>query len=320
MASLNVGEYLVVALTPGKHVLARCVLANKEKKKYQAVLERDSVEGTETPFDFKLSEVVAFLGRSPKPGNVYGVNVEPLRERISHSFWGEIRIFADLDDDQNKAVRSSLKAVKDKLEKMHLPKLELVTEIREQKGNMRGYYKYKPKAEKDVLCAKVDEGISEMDYVLGHEYAHGLWFRHLTPKMRMNWVRMYHDAVTLTDVTAKELKDILKEIVDEGDLRSFWKGCDDETGLVLRSVFRHIKQVHSIDRKHFELALMVGDDVSVYWPSQLELSDKKVLLTDYAKKSPEELFAETFALSFSGKKLPSLLADRLDRTLRTLVK
>lgn len=315
-----VGEYIIIALTPIKRVLARCTMANKEKKKYQAVLDKDSIEGKETPFDFKLSEVVAFLGRAPSPGSVYGVNVEPLRERIDHSFWGEIRIFAELDDGQKKALRVALKSVKDKLDKIRAPQLPLITEIRAQKGKMLGYYKHHPKGETDTLCAKVDEGISDMEYVVSHEYAHGIWFRHMTPKQRMSWVRLYHDAVTLSDVTSKELKDILEDIKSNGDLHAYWRECDEETINILRAVFRHIKQVHAIDRKHFELALMLGDDVSVYWPKSVELSEKKVLLTPYATKSPEELFAEAFALSFAGKKLPSLLAERLDKTLRALVK
>ncbi len=80
------------------------------------------------------------------------------------------------------------------------------------------------------------------------------------------------------------------------------------------------KDLHAIDRKHFELALMLGDDVSVYWPKTVELSEKKVIISDYAKRSPEELFAEAFALNFVGKKLPQKLHDLLDKHMRTLVK
>ena len=315
-----VGEYIIVALTPAKNVLARVVKADKEKKKYQAVLEKDSIEGDNAPFDFKPAEIIASLGRAPKTGSAYGVSIEPLRERIDHSFWGEIRIFADLNDAQRKALRISLKDTKEKLQKKHLPQLPLITEIRAQKGKMLGYYKHKPKAEFDVLCAKIDDSISEMDYIIGHEYAHGIWFRHMTPKQRMSWVRMYHDAIVLNDVSAKDLKAILEDLKQNGDLRSYWQECDEETQNILKAVFRHIKQVHAIDRKHFELALMVGDDISIYWPKTVELSEKKTLLTSYAEKSPEELFAEAFALQFSGKKLPGHIHDLLDRHLRTLVK
>ena len=315
-----VGEYIVVALTPAKNVLARVVKVDKDKKKYQAVLEKDAIDGQAAPFDFNPKEIVASLGRAPKPGSVYGVSVEPLRERIDHSFWGEIRIFAELDGHQRKNLRISLKQVKEKLQKLRMPQLPLITEIRAQKGSMLGYYKHKPKSEFDILCAKVDDTVSEMDYIVSHEYAHGIWFRHMTPKQRMSWVRMYHDALTLNDVAPKELKSILEDLKQNGDLRSYWQECDEETQNILKAVFRHIKQVHAIDRKHFELALMVGDDISVYWPKSVELSEKNILLTEYARKSPEELFAEAFALQFSGKKLPSKIHDLLDKHMRTLVK
>lgn len=315
-----VGDYIILAVTPVKRVLARCIKADKEKKKYQAVLDKDVLEGKEVPFDFNPKEVVASLGRSPSSGSVYGVTVEPLRERIDHSFWGEIRIFADLDDSQKKALRIALKNTKEKLQKIRAPQLPLITEIRVQKGKMLGCYKYHAKGDTDTLVARVDEGVTEMDYILGHEYAHGIWYRHMTPKQRMSWVRMYHDAITLSDVSSKELKEVLDSLVENGDLRSFAKECDEETLLILKAVFRHISQVHSITRQHFELALMLGDDVSVYWPKRVELSEKKVLLTEYARKSPEELFAEAFALNFVGKKLPPKLHDLLDKHMRTLVK
>lgn len=317
---MQVGEYIIVALTPVKNVLARIVKVDKEKKKYQAVLEKDSIDGSEAPFDFNPKEIVATLGRAPKPGSVYGVSVEPLRERIDHSFWGEIRIFAELDDTQRKNLRAALKDVKERLQKIRMPQLPLITEIRAQKGKMLGYYKHKPKAEFDVLCAKIDDTVSEMDYIVAHEYAHGIWYRHMMPKQRMSWVRMYHDAITLNDVSPKELKNILEDLKQNGDLYSYYKECDEEAQQVLKAVFRHIKQVHSIDRKHFELALTVGDDISVYWPKSVELSEKTILLTEYARKSPEELFAEAFALRFVGKKLPQKINDLLDKHLRTLVK
>jgi hypothetical protein len=41
-----VGEYIVVALTPAKNVLARVVKVDKDKKKYQAVLEKDAIDGS----------------------------------------------------------------------------------------------------------------------------------------------------------------------------------------------------------------------------------------------------------------------------------
>lgn len=39
-----------------------------------------------------------------------------------------------------------------------------------------------------------------------------------------------------------------------------------------------------------------------------------------ARLSPEELFAETFAHWFVGRKLPKALQDGLDKTLSNLVK
>lgn len=312
---ISQGDYLIIPITMGKNALVKATISSKDSKTCKGVLE-NADEEKKVAFDFKVKEVVANLGKSPKCGNVYGVNVEPLRERIDHPFWGEIQIYTELDEHQRKALRTGMKEVVEQLKKLNVPKLPLITQIKEAKGKMRGYYKHKPRADKDVLCAKVDEDLNELDYIFGHEYAHGLWARCMSPKAQMAWIKLYHDALTLKDVTAKELKEILEDLKSNGDVSSYMKECDEETLLILRAVFRYIKQVHSIEPRHFKLALMLGEDIDQYWPKAVELSEKKVLISEYAKKNPEELFAESFAMHFCGKKLPQRVADLLDKSRR----
>lgn len=317
---LVVNDYAIVQVATSKRALVRCVSVADGGKKFKGVLQEKKSNGEDTPpVIFSKSEIVANLGRSPKVGSVYGVSIEPLRQTAAHPFFGDVHIYKDMDDVQRNKVRGAMSAVAKGLTKLRLPELSLTTEVRTPHGKMVGFYKYRPKADSDVLCFKPDDDVSNMDYVISHEYAHGLWFRCLTPKMQAAWVRLYHDAITLSDVKKDELAQLLDDVKTYGDLGGFMRENPD-TVPTIRAIFRHIKQVHSIDRKHFELALVVGDEVDLYWPSKIELSEKQVLLTEYARKSPEELFAEAFALRFSGKKLPKKVDDLLSKCLTRLVK
>jgi len=316
--SFNVGDFLIVQMDAAHRTLVKTTQMSRTGSKVRGVLASDLEKGNPTVFDFNASEVVAVLGKAPAPGSVYGVKVEPLHQRIDSKYWGEVRIYLPLADDHRKIVTRTLKEMQERITKARLPPPAVDTEIRQATGKMRGYYKHRPSEEFDILCIKLDEVLSDLDYVIAHEYAHGIWFRHMTPRQKMAWVRMYHSALTLSSVTNKELKSILAAIIDSGDVSSFSKSCDEEDLVVLRAVFRHMKQVHSIDKKHFDMAVMLSEPVEEYWPTAVELSEKQVLLTDYAKKSPEELFAEAFSLSFVGNKLPGKVADLLDKTLRSL--
>jgi hypothetical protein len=313
----SVGDYVLLQVQRGKQDLVRIIKASDGSCKGTLIKE-----GEDNPaFEFKATEIVANLGHSPRVGDVYGVKIEPLRERLGESsFWGEIRLYVDLDDRQKKRLKKGMQAARDVLERRKLPVVAIDTEIRNPHGKYAGYYKHKPKAEADILCFRPDEEFSNLEYVICHEYGHGIWFRHMTPKQRMSWINMFHDAVILSKVNKKDLANILDGLKTNGDLSSYMKECDEETLRIMRAIVRHIKQVHDLDRKHFELALITGEDVDVYWPSVIEVSEKNVLVSTYAQKSPEELFAESFGLFCSGKKLPKKVGELLDRTLRSLVK
>jgi hypothetical protein len=319
MPSHKVGEYLIVNLTPTKRGLVKCIHASD--KRYKGVLEEERTDGkTSPPLEFNGSEVVANLGHAPKVGSVYGISIEPLHQTQDSSFWGQIRIYQSMDEKRLKNLKRGMQKARDVITDRKLPKVPFDTEVRNPHGKMAGYYKYRSKAEFDVLCIKPDETLPESDlgYVIFHEYGHGIWFRHMTPKQRMEWIHLYHDSVALSKVDRKELKALLTDLKTNGDLDSFIRECDDVGQRTMRAVIRHIKQVHSVEKKHFALALLLGNDIDVYWPSAVELGEKNVLLTEYAKKSPEELFAEAFGLTLAGKKLPSRVRDLLDKTLRSL--
>lgn len=314
---ISAGDYLILKLVQGKKVLAKSTVVSKDGSKFKALLEQDISSGAEaTPFEASCKEVVANLGNSPTSGKVYGVNVEPLRESLTSAFWGDIKIYHAVDDTTRRELKKSLKEAEALLTKLRVPEIPVTVHVKTQNSKVLGYYKYQPKAEEDILCVKIDESIDDMNYKFAHEYAHGIWFRCFTPKMRMAWVRMYHASLEIQQVSEKELNELLEDIKTFGDVRGFAKENPD-TLPTLKVVFRHMKQTHNLDRSHFDMALVLGEEVDEFWPTAVELTDKQTILTTYATKSPEELWAEAFSLKAVGKKLPAKISDLVDKCMRT---
>ena len=315
--SVKVGDYVILNFVIGKKILGKCVAVSKDGTRGKVKLE--NVDDSEPAAEFKTSEVVANLGNSPNAGSVYGIKVEPVRDTLEHPFWGTIYLHHPLDEAELKQFKKALHTVSQKFKSMHLPNNAIETRVKTQSGKMLGYYKYRPKAECDVLAVMLDPDMSDLDYRLSHEYGHSLWFRNFTPKMQMAWINLYHEAVQVSSYSDSDLASLLSDIKTSGDVRGFAKENPDEAP-VLKSIFRHIAQTHAMSRSHFEMALALGEDIDRYWPSSIELGEKQTILTEYAKRSPEELWAEAFSLSFVGKKLPSKISALLDKCLRTLVK
>lgn len=315
---LDLGDYVIVQLNDKQKALARVVTCGD--KKVQIRLEKDNDDAP--PIDIKPKEVVANLGAVPKNGTMYGIKVEPLIKVIDagkSQFWGEIRIYRQFDDGEMKTLKKNMDGFVDKIKERNLPKLKIETEIRNLNGAMLGCYKHRPKGECDILEIRPTPD-TDFNYIAGHEYAHGLWFRNLTPKARINWVKAYHENIVLRKSTEEELNSILEGVHTEGDIGAYARSCDEETLTVLKACIRHIKQVHGIDRKHLDTMLMLGDSIEEYWPEAVELGDKQTVISKYATKSPEELFAEAFAFKFIGRKLPSKLDTFMQKTLATLIK
>lgn len=315
---LNQGDYLIISIGDKPH-LAKCV--HTEDKSYKAILEKDKLSGGDlVPVDFKARDVLTNLGKSPKPGKVYGVSVEPLHKQITSKFWGEVRLYLSLNDEQQEALKHELSVAAKRFRELNLNVLKLEVEIRQRVGKRAGFYKLRPKSETDIFCVKPEPNMEGIQYVIAHEYGHGIWGRCLGNKMKFRWIEAYHNLVTLNEVSQKRLARILEDIQGAGSVADYLKDCEDKDTLVVKSCLKHIKNIHGLDKRHLETALRAGEKLDNYWPTFIELSEKEQLLTEYAKSDPEEFFAEAFALWFTGKKLPKSVESLRDLTMRKLNK
>jgi hypothetical protein len=275
------------------------------------------------PVTARTKEVIVNLGKSPPPGKVYGVKIEPLYQRVDTNTCGQILFFSDMKEKEVTATKNILIKTYKELKKQRLGGIPAQIEVRPPEGKYAGWYHFLPKAEEDVLCVKPDFAVqtpADMRYIIAHEYAHGIWFRMMRPDNIAKWIAMYDKHMALTSSEEDDLTDILNEVIDAGSVRDYMKDADEETLLIVKACLKHIRQVHGIDRKHLDSLMRNGHSIEDYWPTYVEFSEKNVIVSEYAQKSPEEFFAEAFSHNFIGKKIPKDVKDLLTRSLSQLQK
>ncbi len=323
--NINKGDFLVVEVAGKRHLMKVREQEGKEVTGLNQKMKR-SADGRyekKLPFTVRKSNIIVNLGKAPMPGTVYGVKIEPLYRRETTNTCGDILFFVDFDDKLVARTKKSLIKTYKKLKAKNLGGVPAEIEIRKAEGKYAGYYSFLPKAENDVLCIKPNFEMmtpSDLDYVIAHEYAHGIWFRMMRPDNIAKWIALYDKHMALTSVGEEDLQEVLNEVTDAGSVRAYMKECDEETLLIVKAALRHIRSVHGVDRKHLDMLLRHSHPIEEYWPEYVEFSEKNVMVSEYAQKSPEELFAEAFAFWFTGKNLPTEVRKLLDRSLSQLVK
>lgn len=318
------GDYLIVESAK------RCLMKVKEiAGKEISGLNQKMKRGADGQYEKRMTmtvrrrDVLLNLGQSPMPGKVYGVNIEPMYRKIETNTCGTVLFFVDFDDKKIEKTKKALVRTFKKLKKKRLGGLSVEIEIRKAEGKYAGYYHFLPKSGVDVLCIKPNFEMmsdSDLEYVIAHEYAHGIWYRMMRPDNIAKWIALYDKHMLPTRIEEDELKDVYAEMESSGSFREYQRSCDEDTKPVLKAVLKSIRATHGVDRKHLDLLIRHGHSIEEYWPTQVEFTDRGVIVSEYARKSPEEFFAEAFAFWFAGKNLPKEVSKLLVKSLAQLSK
>lgn len=316
---------------PGEFVLVKG-LGNTDRPKLvkcsdldgrdaHGVLDIPNKDDDSKSVSFDVRDIVANLGKYPRAGSVFGVKIEPLLKTVKDKRFGEIRIYQKLNEDQLDRLMFELKTFYSELKHKGHTGIPYQIEIRNPQGKYQGYYKYLPKSDYDILCAKPDANMEGLQYIFSHEHAHGIWGRRFNARQRNRWIKLYHQYVALSEASEDDLQQIMEEIQGVGNISEYLRDADDETRSIVKACLRYINQVHGLSKHHLDTALSIQESLEDYWPvTPLDFSQKEIAVTDYATKSPEELFAESYAFWYMKRPLPkkadSLLTDSLSKLTR----
>ena len=136
----------------------------------------------------------------------------------------------------------------------------------------------------------------------------------------LKWIYLHHLATTVKTVGKRELEQLLEDLKTAGSVNAFKKELETDDRKLLAAVFKHVKATHQLDHHHVQLLLSLEEEIDFLWPTQIEIGNADLVLTSYAEVSPEELFAESFALWMTGKKLPKQIQNAVDKTMSNLSK
>lgn len=307
-----------------------------DEKNVNGVLEKNRHLGLKT-ISVSHKEVVADLGLKPHPGKLYGVDTANLfRKTFDHDFWGQIHFYIAMDKDGVAKLRKALDNTASKLNKLGLSEYteNLYTEIRAKQGKWAGKYFHSGKekiANKIQYAPEWAQGsIPTLEYCIYHEFGHVLRYNGLTSKtVRAQWQTLYQTTVMPIVIPYKEVKSILEYLrteieSTELDLPQVLKNYVEENedneaaAIKIKAILRWLKQIHRTSIK--ELSVLWDTrkmkTLESLWPTgSVDTNKLSPLVTEYATVNVEELFAESFALYCTGKKLPIKVQELLEKSL-----
>lgn len=310
-------------------------------KTISGVLEQDRRKKP-TPIEISKKDVIVNLGPEPRSGKVYGIDVSNIyRKAFNHDWWGPIYFYVKPDAPTMKVLRTGLDRTAEVLEKKKLTDfVELFsTEIRAKQGKYAGMYHHNPKQGSTVWYApECSQGSqTTMNYVIFHEFGHAVRYNGLSAavKLRQKWLRLYQKSIKPIVVPAKALSSVHDQLIEQrqsDDGIGFTEAMrnvasvDEKHAKVVKVLNEWFKKIHHVGAKELGLAWQADDlsYINKLWPTApIDTSDLNPIISEYATRNVEELFAETFAFYMQKTKLPDEYVELMEESLswaRTAVK
>jgi len=326
---MRVDDLVVVKDDKSKHLVRVLKL-----KPLSGVLESSRADEPKY-VDFDEKQVLVNLGAKPMFGSVYGCKVEWMRSRHPHEAWGQITVMRDLSKVERKVIREALDNQLALRKRLRLPAPTYIkaVELRENSGKWAGKYAFRPR-DSDVMqlmpksFAEVSEsqGVVKpnkwLPYLIAHEDAHGLWYRYCTPKMHARWINLYHSTVMLSRAEPDAVRNLGKAFFkSRASKQEFASDLTEEDGALFDSCIGWITNYHSLSQRNLDVLFADNpSNIKQLWPREAIFeTDHEIPLGEYASVSPEECFAEAFALKYAGgMKLPKAFDNLMEKTIEAL--
>jgi hypothetical protein len=138
------------------------------------------------------------------------------------------------------------------------------------------------------------------------------------------WIKLYEQYVQTQIAEKDTVKSVLEAMAELSDMNvSGYLDTLEKDGLeeqVADSVLQHIQDVYGLKISHLDMLLDSGLSIKDYLPSSSKMvfGESKSPVTEYANKSPEELWAEVFALYHLKADLPLECRKLMRRSIKNL--
>lgn len=317
MIPFSVDDYVVTSSGNKKELM---VIVQKNKNAVYGVREKQRSDDHIEHVEIDPKTIVANLGTNPILGSVYGNSTEVFRGRKELEEWGTVKFFRSLDKKELKHLKRSLLKCSAKIKKLGIDLHPFVTEIREARGKWDGMYHFRPKKKDGVsldLLQFKPKTFEDAEPLIYHELGHAIWYRRIDSKLQARWILAYQRAITLEKVKPAKIQKILDDFFESNALcKEFAHGLEDEENKIFQACLDYANEKHRLSAKHLNVLIYNEKPINQYFTIEdIKLQDIELVLTEYAKESAEEFFAEAVSLHLSGKILPKSLRTLMELTL-----
>jgi len=319
----NTGDMLVVQIGDKRKLV-----------RYSGLTGLDSLEGFDEKsycdkqelVKFKSEDVLSNHGPDPEPGSSYGVKLNKFYRKVP-SLLADVHLYYS----PSEAYLTRLIATLDECAQIYIDKgwvfaKKFRIEIYKYHGQkMIGWYKHNKKDEvEDVLALCNSEDDPELKRLVHHEYTHRLQSCSSLAghsKAKAAWIKRYHEEVTTTLYNEEFITKISDAFTkSQKSLKDWFLSLEDDEKAVMKKIFKHIKEKHKLDAKDLQTLWLAEEDIIQYFPSVVELIDVEILLTEYARKNPNEFMAEIISYHLIGKTIPASVLPLVEKTLHYISK
>lgn len=336
MSDIKKNDYVVVQTTKESGGLNRPQLLKVQ------VIDRISGDVTgrlekdphlkEVQVTAKPTEILTNLGKSPKPGKVYGYDVGALYRRTED----DLHLFTEPDPAHLEKFLKGMSAGESIVKKKGFGRLvnacQFELEIVPRNGKYAGLYAHSRDPERNPHRIKVSIGedtltnasAASYKYVYLHELAHAIHFQLLHTQINLNsaWVALFLGSIGYRTVKPERSQEILEAILkNEGGLKGAVGDLDDDGAADLRLILRWLREFRNLAPRELDLLHSAKSKqakalLKEVWPRVPVRSKKlKPLVTEYACKNWRELFAEACSFYLLDKELPTEVAELAEASL-----
>lgn len=304
---------------------ALCHIVSRDNKKLNVVLEKNRhIPGLQTNLVIHQKDLVLELGKNPPRGNAYGVDTTSLyKGRKNHDFFGDINFFYKPEKQVVKNLWKAFSIAEKKLKNFNLDQDLVIEVLPKFKQKYAGIYMHSRKEKMPNRIQIIPEVMDASDYpyVILHEFAHSLHYRHLMDTdLDADWISLYNTSIKVKTVKKEQCLELLEMVKgsDESIGNVLRTVEDDELRLAGRWILREISKIHGLSIKELSKLQRADkmEEVLEVWPKHaLRAKDLEPVISEYATKNYKETVAESLSFHWIGKKLPKSVDKLIDKTL-----
>jgi len=269
--------------------------------------------------------VMANLGPKPAFGKVYKADVEPYTQTLqSKCFKLPIIDMVGMDERETKQILSAISKLRKVARSYGFSKYIRNIQVMVRPGLTKTAGTWGMKKDEGEFITlflpctdKLADNALPWDYILFHEIGHHFWNLYMKPNEQARWIRMHRKGLSMQDISATKVTQMRATLEEAGSVKAYRKELEEDEKRNFSKVLSTVCKTMNVKPSELDALMAAGENLADYWiTTPVPMSDSKILITEYARKNPQELFAEAVAHLFSKMEMPEKLTKITTNVVR----